>query len=144
VARRIKPTTILNDSEVRIVAREARRVLNGMLPPEMGVTMAWVEEQMRFSPLFARCRLAREQKGLTVKAAAAALKLPQYVIRDIDKGHAGNLRHGALRAYMDYLGLPSWRQRWARANPDLAARHGLVGRAEQLGAKTRVQRRAVT
>lgn len=130
MARRIRPTTILSDSEVRVVAREARRVLNGMLPPEMGVTAAWVEEQMRLSPLFARCRMAREQRNLTIKAAAAALKLPQYIIRGIDAGHAGNLRPGALRAYVDYLGLQSWRQRWARANPELAVRHGLVGRAD--------------
>ena len=50
-----------------------------------------VVDDLRFAPLAAEFAAARERRGLDLKAAAKALKRPQYVVRQIEQGRLAEL-----------------------------------------------------
>jgi transcriptional regulator with XRE-family HTH domain len=77
-----------------------------------------------FMPVASTCRTARESRGLTVKAAAKALKVQQYRLHDIERGQYAALRTDVLQRYIEFLDLTEWFEEWKTANPRLAKRLG--------------------
>lgn len=89
-----------------------------------------VESTIRIGSLARRCQAERERLGLTLKQAAAQLKVPQYRLKAIEDGHISEFRGDILMKYRDMLGLHDWIERWAEANPGLARKLGVAdGRA---------------
>jgi hypothetical protein len=75
---------------------------------------------IRFMPVAARCREAREDKGLSIKQAAAKLKVPQYRLKAIeDQGSAAGIQPDILERYIDFLDLREWFTRWVKKNQDV-------------------------
>ena len=105
---------ILSDHEVRLMARRLQEV--------MGQPFVNVEDDLRFMSVAARVQEARERKGLDLKKAAAALKVPQYRLRDIEQGRLKDLVPSILVRYVDFLGMKVWFGRWKKANPGIVAR----------------------
>ncbi len=62
---------------------------------------------------------------MSLKDAAAALKVPQYRLRDIEDGRLKNILRDVLIDYVGFLKLKIWFGKWKRANPGLVARLGL-------------------
>jgi len=88
----------------------------------MGQPFVNVEDDLRFMSVAARVQEARERKGLDLKKAAAALKVPQYRLRDIEQGRLKDLVPSILVRYVDFLGMKVWFGRWKKANPGIVAR----------------------
>ncbi len=112
---------ILSDEEVRYIARRVRKVAGSILG-EASLRYARIEDDVRFQAVAARLREARESRGMDLKAAAKALRVPQYRLRCIEKCGVEDLRPSDLRAYIEFLGLSKWFARWSRTNAKLAAR----------------------
>lgn len=91
-----------------------------------------VENTLRMGSLARRCQVEREKLGLTVKQAAAQLKVPQYHVKAIDEGDLSEIRQDVLGRYLVLLGLQDWVQEWIAAYPGLARRLGLKQRAAHL------------
>lgn len=83
-----------------------------------------VMDELRFAPLAAEFAAARQHRGLDLKAAAKALKRPQYVVRQIEQGKLAELDARLLDRYSDALGMKDQFGRWKLANPELALRMG--------------------
>ncbi|MGH7848100.1 MAG: helix-turn-helix domain-containing protein [Candidatus Binatia bacterium] len=115
---------ILSEDEIRLISRRLGKVMSpifGELSSLYGVN---IEDTVRFQAVATRLREAREHRGMDFKAAAKALGIPQYRLRDIEECRLKNLKSSALRRYIDFLGLGRWFARWRKANPKLAARLG--------------------
>ncbi len=113
---------ILSENEVRVLTREVGKVIGpilGELSNRYGVEL---EDTVRFGAVAARLRDARESRGMNLKAAAKALRIPQYRLRYIEECRVKNLRPSELYAYIEFLGLSKWFARWSGANAKLAAR----------------------
>ena len=116
--------TILSEGEVRLMTRRVRKVIGpilGELSSGYGID---IEDSVRFGAVAARLREAREGRGMDLKAAAKAMRVPQYRLRYIEKCSVKNVRLSELNAYIDFLGLGEWFTRWRTANPKLAAKLG--------------------
>ena len=68
-----------------------------------------VLDDLRFAPLAAEFAATRERRGLDLKAAAKALKRPQFVVRQIEQGRLAELDPGVLDHYSD-VAPPVWRR----------------------------------
>lgn len=79
------------------------------------------EACMRFGSVALYCRHVRSSRGETVKDAAKAAKLPQYVIQRIEEGDVMDIDLGHIEKYVAHLGLEGWFGEWARANGRLMA-----------------------
>jgi hypothetical protein len=79
-----------------------------------------IEDSVRFGAVATRLREARAARGLELKTAAKAVRVPQYRLRYIEECHLRQLRSSELLAYIDFLGLNRWFTRWSRANSKLA------------------------
>lgn len=78
------------------------------------IEQASPESAGRAPELGSAFRQAREQKGLSVAAAAAELKMPSHVIEHMEAGRFGQIGasvfvRGYVRSYGRYLGLPDAR-----------------------------------
>ncbi len=62
------------------------------------------------------------QAFVRTRATAAAVKVPQYRLRDIEQGRPKHLVPSILVKYVDFLGLKVWFGRWKKANPGIVAR----------------------
>ena len=65
---------------------------------------------------------SREKRGMDLKAAAKALHIPQYRLRQIEGCRVTQLKPSVLHAYIDFFGLKEWFARWRKSNRKLAAR----------------------
>lgn len=118
-------TRILNEEEIRAAAKLIPKMLGesfARLAKERGLR---VEDTLRYGSLAARCAEARSERGLSLKEAAAALKVPQYRVKAIEQGHLSSVQPDVLRRYISYFGLNRWVGRWASANSSLAKKLGL-------------------
>lgn len=113
---------ILSEGEVRIVTLELEKVLGHMLGELSHRYGFEIEDSVRFGAVANRLREAREARGMDVKAAAKAVRVPQYRLRYIEECSVKNLRASDLRAYIEFLGSEKWFAQWTRANKKLAAR----------------------
>lgn len=124
---------ILSEDEVRLISRRLGKVMGptfGELSSRYGLN---IEDTVRFQAVATRLREAREHLGMDLKAAAKALGMPQYRLRDIEGCHLKNLKSSALRRYIDFLGLGRWFARWRKANSMLTAHLGLDQESESKG-----------
>ena len=119
------PTKILTDEEV---SRTVAIITQAMGPEfieqleDVGID---VEHSIRVSALAHRFSEVREELGVTVKAAAAQLKCPQYRLKDIEEGRIRHIQSAVLKRYIEFLGLDEWVDLWVSANPKAASRLGL-------------------
>ncbi len=106
-------TKILTDDEVSAVADAIRKAF--------GTSAAKVdlEQTVRFLSLSKACQGAREQRGLSIKEAAALLKVPQYRLKAIEQGSLRLIEPDTLRAYVGLLELGAYFEEWTAANPVL-------------------------
>lgn len=113
---------ILSEDEVRRLTCGLRNFIGpvlGELSEHYGLDF---EASVRFGAVAHRLREAREARGMDLKSAARAVRVPQYRLRYIEQSSLKHLRGSDLHAYIDFLGLNRWFQRWRKANPELAAR----------------------
>ncbi len=106
-------TKILTDDEVSAAA-DAMRETFGTLAATVDL-----EQTVRFLSLSKACQGAREQRGLSIKDAAALLKVPQYRLKAIEQGSLKLIEPGTLHAYVGLLELGAYFEEWAAANPAL-------------------------
>ena len=112
---------ILSEDEVRLLTRDLRKVVGpllGELSERYGLDF---EASVRFGAVAHRLREAREARGMDLKSAARAVRVPQYRLRYIEQSSLKHLRGSDLHAYIDFLGLNRWFAGWRKANPELAA-----------------------
>ena len=134
--------TVLTASEVRILARQVRRLVEPSLGQSPFATTR-VEDGVRWASLRARCQQARAERGLGIRHVAIRLQLPQYRLKAIENGQLTEFRSEVARRYFRFLEIEAWIARWCRANPGLALRIGLrrtPGRDDQ---QKRTRRHAV-
>ena len=106
-------TKILTDDEVSAVADAIRETFG------TSVAKVDLEQTVRFLSLSKACQGAREQRGLSIKEAAALLKAPQYRLKAIEQGSLRLIQPDILRAYVGLLELGAYFEEWAAANPTL-------------------------
>jgi hypothetical protein len=94
----------------------------------------WQKDLVRFMPVSRSCKEAREKKGLSIKEAALALKVPQYRLKAVEGERAISIDPGVLEEYIKFLGLHSWFDNWIRANPDVYARLKQKAKQNEKGA----------
>ena len=113
---------IKSEDEVRLLSRNLGKLMGpifGELSSHYGLS---IEDTIRFHAVATRFREIRESHGMDLKAAAKALHIPQYRLRDIEECRVTQLKPSVLHAYIDFLGLKEWFARWRKANRKLAAR----------------------
>ncbi len=81
---------------------------------------------MRWSSLKERCEQARAARGMSLREAALALKVPMYRLAAVEAGTLGELKPDVARQYFRFLGIEPWVRRWSRANRGLAKRTGIA------------------
>lgn len=117
---------ILTDDEIKAFAGYMREFMGatfGALSDEYGLS---IEDTLRFQSLAFRLAEARTAKGLTLKEAAAALKVPKYRLDYIENASVENISHEIALRYVEFLGLTRWLSKWKKANPELSERMGLA------------------
>lgn len=127
------PSAILNDAEVRVLDREVRRARLASFPG-IEAHLDHGEDSTRWHALGARCRQARDARG--IRDISVALAIPQYRLRAIEGGLLKEVRADFARRYFRFLGIDAWVADWCRANRELATRVGLLD-----GTLTRSRRR---
>ena len=127
--RKITPTTILTDTEVREVVAGVRTYFAewfDRIPQRPDI-----ESGVRLGSLAKQCEARRGQMGLSIKEAARLLRVPQYRLKAIEAGSVGGIQGKVLRDYVSRLGINAWYKRWNKANPALAVRFESDGAGEQ-------------
>jgi Plasmid pRiA4b ORF-3-like protein/Helix-turn-helix domain len=126
MAKALRIPELLTDAQVEEIVRQMQL----LFPPGVGEMLAQYgidpRDGIRFHAVAARCRAARERHGHTVKAAAQALKVPQYRLKDIEESRPKHVDAQVLTRYVALLGLERWFARWRAHSPALAARLGLT------------------
>ena len=123
---RAKPwPELLSDAQVEKVTAG----MLALLPPGVAAMLAQSgidpRDGIRFHAVAARCRAARERRGHSIKMAAAALKVPQYRLKDIESASTTSIDPQVLTRYVAFLGLERWFERWRASAPALAAKLGV-------------------
>jgi hypothetical protein len=113
---------ILAEDEVRYVSRRLREVIGPLLGDLSSRYSLDIEGSVRFGAVATRLREAREARGMDLKGAAKAVRIPQYRLRYIEECNLRHLRASELHAYIEFLDLKTWFARWRKANPKLARR----------------------
>jgi Plasmid pRiA4b ORF-3-like protein len=119
------PAAILNEREVKYLAGEMNRVLQGIVPPD-SLRPTLTEDLVRWSAVKTMCERKRAERGLSTKDAARQLKIPHYRVQAVEKGPVPEFRLECAVRYFRLLGVETWIARWARANGDLGRRLGLA------------------
>jgi hypothetical protein len=116
---------ILTDQEVRALSKGLKALLGDFYTALDTASDIRLEDWLRFQAVADRCQDSRELRGVGLKAAAAALRVPQYRLKEIEGGSVNNILPDVLVRYIAYLGLTRWFGRWKKANPSLVARLAL-------------------
>lgn len=117
---------ILTDEEIAAVTEQMQEAMGpvmAMFAEKYGIS---VEDTFRFTPVATRIEEGRTKRGLTLKQAAAALKVPQYRLRYIETCSTKRLDPEIVLRYLEFLGLKSWFGRWKKANAEFAQRIGFI------------------
>ena len=135
---------LLSAEEVKFLGQRFRQLMG---QPMIGMLNQYdisPEDYFRFQSLAVRLASARADRGLDLKAAAAALKVARYRLADIEGGGTKSLDSELLIKYVEFLGLKNWFGRWKKANAGLAKRLQLAGVGNLTAARraTRRKRRA--
>jgi len=124
MGKRTGPREFPTDAEVEEVAR----LMIENFPPGAAQMLAGYgidpRDGIRFHAVATRCREMRERRGLTIKAAAHELRVPQYRLRAIEDGRTHQIEPDVLARYLALLNLGRWFARWMAYNPALAAKLG--------------------
>jgi transcriptional regulator with XRE-family HTH domain len=131
---------LLTAEEVRFLGQRFRQLMGEPLVGMLNHYGISLEDHFRFHPLAVRLASARTERGLDLKAAAAALKVARYRLAEIEGSRTKNLDAVLLIRYVEYLGLKNWFGRWKRANASLARRLQVSG-AGNLTTASRATRR---
>ncbi len=108
---------ILLEDEIRLISQRLKEVMG---QPFIDLTEQYglnLEDNLRFQTVTVRLWEAREDRGMSLKDAAAALKVLQYRLRDIEDGRLKNILRDVVVAYVGFLKLKRWFGRWKGANP---------------------------
>ena len=130
--RRFIPATILRDDEVRAIVAAAEALVGRQIVAianRLGVDR---EAKVRLLALQLKCGNAREKLGLSLRQAAARLRVPQYRLRAIERGILGEIDSHILGSYVRLLAVGPWFRRWIAANPTVAARIGIGETSDSL------------
>lgn len=117
---------ILTDDEVKAFAGHMREFMGptfAVLSDEYGLS---IEDAFRFQPLAFRIAEARTANGLTLKEAAASLKVPKYQLDYIENASIRNISSKIALRYIEFLGITRWFGKWKKANAGFAKRMGLT------------------
>ncbi len=117
---------ILTDDEIKAFAGHMREFMGptfAVLSGEYGLS---IEDALRFQPLAFRIAEARTANGLTLKEAAASLKVPKYQLDYIENASIRNISSNIAVRYIEFLGLTRWFGKWKKANAAFAKRMGLT------------------
>ena len=112
---------ILSDEEVQFLTRRLGKAITSISEKFSSPDDLELEDSIRFQAVVTHLRERREKSGMDLKAAARAMGVPQYRLRDIEECRMKNLDVSVLHRYLDFLGLKRWFTRWSKANPALAA-----------------------
>ena len=80
------------------------------------------KDVIRFNPVGNECGKVREQKGLSIKAVSAQMKIPQYRLSAIEKSDIKYIQPAVLESYIDLLGIREWFNGWMHENADVYGR----------------------
>ena len=128
VAKKLSADTasILTPGQIAVVTREVWRLVGPALSALSPNSAAPVGDVVRWSSLRTRCERARDERGMSVKDAALALRVPQYRLKAVERGTLSELQPEVARRYFRHLGIEAWVRRWCRANPEVAGRAGIA------------------
>jgi len=130
------PGLLPSNAEVKAKAVLIREFLGSELLSHYPEIDRNIEDSIRFNPVARVCEHMRQSRGLSLKEAAAALKVPQYRLRAIEAGTMPHIEAGILLRYLEFLKIMDWFELWKSANARLA-RMILGGRG---GAETKTRR----
>lgn len=117
----------ISDAEVEKTAAAIREMLSPGLVEDSERLGIDIEATIRYSPLQGRFEEERTARGLTIKEAAARLKVPQYRLRDIEKGNLRLIVPAIFHKYCRFLELDEYVRSWIEKNPALAEQMGISG-----------------
>jgi hypothetical protein len=100
--------------------------LRGLIGPVSDRFKRDAEDTVRWSAVHARCGEERKKRGFSIKDASAQLKIPQYRLNAIERGLFRKFEPEMAQRYFRFLGFEPWLKRWAKANPELAGRAGVI------------------
>jgi hypothetical protein len=126
--RKLTTTSILNDDELAILANGIRQLVGESVTLAVEAYGLDVEAILRFMPVAERCRSARARKGLSLKDAARALRVPQYPLKDIEGNRVGVVDQAVLILYIELLDIKQWFSRWKAQNRSLYESLGPIAR----------------
>ena len=112
---------ILSDEEVQFLARRLAKAISSISGKFSLQDELDMEDSIRFQAVATRLRERREKGGMDLKAAAKAMGVPRYRLRDVEECRMKDLDASVLHRYVVFLGLKGWLTRWSKANPELAA-----------------------
>jgi len=133
----LRDARILTDAEVATLVKALRKMLGpefAALSTQHGLGMA---DGIRFHAVGTKCFLARAKLGLTIKEAAATLRVPQYRLNAIERSSTCEVRGDIVGRYASLLKLDGWLHRWATANRRLASKLGIQKAASSRRLKNR-------
>jgi cytoskeletal protein RodZ len=112
---------ILSEEEVQFLTRPLAKATRSIFEKFSSRDELELEDSIRFQAVATRLRERREKDGLDLKAAAKAMGVPRYRLRDVEEGRMKILDASVLHRYVDFLGIGRWFTRWSKAHPELAA-----------------------
>jgi hypothetical protein len=133
----------LTEAELDVLETEARRMMGLGYAALFADRGGSFRDQLRWSALGDKCRQARAQLGLGVRAVALAAGMPQYRVRAIESGHLSEIVPDLAARYFHFLRIESWVSRWARANRELAGRAGIPLRPRRSRQREHAKGRAI-
>lgn len=132
---------ILTDAEITAFAQHMRKVMGPILAVISDGHSISIEDTLRFQSLAFRLAEARRAKGLTLKEAAASLKVPKYRLDDIENASIGNIRPEIALRYVEFLGLKNWFGRWRKVNLKLTTQMGFTETGKLVSAASRAKKK---
>lgn len=112
---------ILSDEEVTLLVTRLRQSFGERLTGFVEGTLS-IEDHVRYWAVSTRLAMLRGQREESIKQVAAALKVAQYRIKDLERDSPDAVQSEILVKYVQYLGLDAWFRKWAAANSDLWGR----------------------
>ena len=128
-----KRKVLSSESDVKVITKIMRAVLGPDLMKHIDEQGIQVEDIIRFTPVQKEIQASRESQGMSLKDAAARLKVRQYKLRDIESGLFSRIEPEILNAYCGLLGLGGFMESWCWDNRALADKIGIGRFAESHG-----------
>jgi transcriptional regulator with XRE-family HTH domain len=112
---------ILSEEEVQFLTSRVAKATRSISEKFSSRDELELENSIRFQAVATRLRERREKSGMDLKAAAKALGVPRYRLREVEGCRMKNLDASVLHRYVDYLGIGRWFSQWSKAHLELAA-----------------------